>query len=98
MNMKSDLVLDRSRWQPQFVTKSTEGLCDLVRKGDEKSASIFVSIHTPTYPGCLQFERYAHGENASRGMCPPCDRFSPAEKGSCPKGKASSCHLAIPDA
>ncbi|RAH51635.1 alpha/beta-hydrolase [Aspergillus piperis CBS 112811] len=45
--MKSDLVLDRSRWQPQFVTKSTEGLCDLVRKGDEKSAPIFLPSRDP---------------------------------------------------
>ncbi|KAB8214486.1 Alpha/Beta hydrolase protein [Aspergillus novoparasiticus] len=42
--MKSDLVLDRSRWEPQSVTKSTERVCDLIRKGDKKSAPIFGDV------------------------------------------------------
>ncbi|KAL3455188.1 Alpha/Beta hydrolase protein [Aspergillus heterothallicus] len=39
--MKSDLVLNPSRWQPQSVTKSTAGVCDLIRKNDEESAEVF---------------------------------------------------------
>ncbi|KAL3487451.1 Alpha/Beta hydrolase protein [Aspergillus germanicus] len=39
--MKSDLVLEPSRWQPQSVTKSTTGVCDLIRRNDEESAEVF---------------------------------------------------------
>ncbi|KAL2842153.1 Alpha/Beta hydrolase protein [Aspergillus pseudoustus] len=42
--MKSDLVLEPNRWQPQSVTKSTGGVCDLIRKGDEESAKIFGDV------------------------------------------------------